>query len=69
MHSTDHPNSQRSGLANVPTAAELDYVDSDLYTTKRDSQMELSRNTPAAADGAWLRIDPDSFVFDLEEWC
>jgi len=65
MHTSD---SRRAGLANVPTAIELGYETSDLYAIERTEQMELGRGRPTAPTEAWLRIDAESFIYDVEGW-
>jgi len=69
MDSNDSLRPDVMNLTNVPTAADLGYEDSNLCTTKQNGLLKFSLSKPIESNEAWLRIDSDSFVIDLDEWC
>jgi hypothetical protein len=70
MVSNEFLESKLDGLANVPTAADLEYKDSDLHTVlnNRNGLVEFKPEKSPESDEAWLRINTESFIFTLEEW-
>lgn len=61
--------SKLDGLADAPTATDLEYEDSELCTTL--STQGVVKFRPDESDEsteAWLRCNTDSFIFNLEEW-
>ncbi len=60
--------SKLDGLANAPTAADLEYEDSELCTTlSTQGFVEFRPDESAESPETWLRTDTESFVFTLEE--
>ena len=68
MVSNEFLESKLEGLANTPTATDLEYEDSELYTTlSTQGFVEFRPDESAESPEAWLRCNTDSFVFSLEE--
>ena len=69
MVSNELLESELEGLADAPTAADLEYEDSELCTTLGTQGFVVFRPDEfAESSEAWLRCNTDSFVFTLEEW-
>jgi hypothetical protein len=69
MVSNEVLESKLDGLANTPTATDLEYEDRELCTTlSTQGFVEFRPDTSAESPEAWLRSDTESFVFTLEEW-
>jgi len=69
MVSNELLESKLEGLADAPTATDLEYEDSELYTVlnSQTGLVEFKPEKSPESDGAWLRINTESFVFNLEE--
>jgi hypothetical protein len=68
MVSNELLESKLEGLADAPTATDLEYEDSELCTTlSTQGFVEFRPDESAESPEAWLRSDTDSFVFSLEE--
>jgi hypothetical protein len=70
MVSNEFLESELDGLANVPTATDLGYEDSELHIVlnNQNGLIEFEPEKSPESDEAWLRINTESFVFNLEEW-
>jgi len=69
MVSNEFLESKLEGLADAPTATDLEYEDSELWTTlSTQGFVECKPDESAESTEAWLRSDTESFVFSLEEW-
>jgi len=69
MASNDVLESELDGVANAPTATDLEYEDSELCTIL-DTQglVEYRPDKSPESNEAWLRTTTESFVFTIEEW-
>jgi len=69
MVSNEFLKSELDGLANAPTATDLEYEDSELCTIL-DTQglVEFRPDKSPESTETWLRSNTESFVFTLEEW-
>ncbi|WP_253739002.1 hypothetical protein [Halohasta salina] len=69
MVSNEFLESKLEGLANTPSASDLEYEKSQLCTTlSTQGFVEFRPDESAESPEAWLRSDTESFVFGLEEW-
>jgi len=60
--------SKLDGLATAPTAADLEYEDSELCTTlSTRGFVEFRPDKSTASPEAWVRSDTESVVFTLED--
>jgi len=68
MVSNELLESKLEGLADAPTATDLEYEDSELCTTlSTQGFVEFRPGESAESPEAWLRCNTESFVFNLEE--
>ena len=69
MNDEEILDSKPDWLENVPTAADLEYEAADLYRTQHNGLVELGQGHPRDSKDAYIRVDTDTFVFDLQMWC
>jgi len=69
MVSNEFLESKLDGLANTPTAADLEYEDSELSTIlNTQGLVEFRPGKSPESTETWLRSTTESFVFTLEDW-